>query len=192
MTIVSAAPAGGDVPARAESAREAASKKKARRRKFDASKADLHVSFGFSLNKGGDGPAEYEQWASEIRIVTAEAWEAEKEAARTWPKAKRMAHHAWASKGLDDGRILLCRLVPPNMLQVLHGDDHFPPAARSVRAFRGRLLDWLESQEGVGDRAEVTLNGEGACTILFGVPNDRGSREAVTLELKHSDDLGEF
>jgi hypothetical protein len=38
----------------------------------------------------------------------------------------------------------------------------------------------------------VTLNGEGACTISFGAPDDEGGHQAVDIVLSHNTHLGEW
>lgn len=159
--------------------------KKPKRKRFDASKADLHVSFGFSLNKGGEGSTDSETWRSDVRILSAEEWAAEQEARRDEP-------WKWGAVEMEGGRILLCRLRPEADREVYAHDHHHPTTAKAVRNFRSRLLDWIESQPDVGADPDVTLNGEGACTITFGAPDDEGGHQAVDIVLSHNTHLGQW
>lgn len=163
----------------------AKTKKPKRRERFDDSKADLEVSFGFSVARGGGEAAESEQWRSEVRILSAEDWAAERE-------ARRDDRWKWGAVEMEDGRILLCRLRPEAGREVYAHDHHHPATAKAVRNFRSRLLDWLESQPDVGADPYVTLNGEGACTVTFGAPDDGGGHQAVDVVLSHNTHLGEW
>lgn len=194
MTIVSAAPTGGDVPARAKSTRKTTSKTipwskggagKPRQKRFDDADAPQAIGFEFSV-KNGAGEYIGARWRSEVRIVSAEEW------AAISADASQSGGDRWASKALDDGRVILSRLVVPRPVATQHADDHYPAGASAVRSFRARLLEWLETQPEIGPDPQVVLNGEGAATITFGVPHSEGGHEAVELRLRHSPDIGEW
>lgn len=198
MTSLMTTPTGGEAPPRAKSPRKpspaAKRSKTARtraateegngkpsRRRFDDSAAPTFAAFEFSV-ENGEGRYGRDEWHSEVRIVSAEAWEAEKIESRS----------TWASKSLDDGRIMLCRLIPPKPAAVYHDHYHEPATATAIKSFRARLLDWLESQPDVGNEPQVILEGEGACTITFGVPNSEGGFEAVDVTVRHNRHLGSW
>lgn len=212
MPILSAAPSKGDVPARAKTARKATpeaktttklaksrdphtdpdvvivprqpdptpapSKRKRKRRKFDDAGAPQEVTFRFGVVREDKDDGPWDEWRSEVRIVTVEEWDAMED------------QQAWGSQSLEDGRIMLGRLIPPEPRKVYHRDDHFPPAAKALRGFRARLLDWLEALPGIGDDPDVELHGEGACKITFGAPDGEGGREAVDLVLSRNEEIG--
>lgn len=152
--------------------------KKRRPRKFDDSKAPQEMTFRFGVVREDDARGPWDDWRTEVRIVTDAEWEAMED------------QGAWGSQAMEDGRIMLCRLMPPEPRTIYHRDDHFPPAARALRGFRARLLDWLESVPGIGDDPDVELHGEGACRITFGAPDGEGGREAVDLVLSRNEEIG--
>ncbi len=96
---------------------------------------------------------------------------------------------SWSATGIGGGFVLAARLRrgegdDPSDLGTYGGSAHYPEREATVRAFRGKLLDWLLPQVG---RADVEMTNEGSMVARFEVDGDRRP-EGLQVIVRHDPD----
>ncbi len=125
----------------------------------------LQLSVGFR--------GRFEPISTEIRIMDLAEWDRYKE---------RGDDKEWSAKSLADDYVIAIKAVGRDV-ESHGGDEPVRERTAAIRAFRARLLDFVEAE--TIDSATVQMDGEGGCVISLDIPDEygRGRTEAARLRL---------